>query len=788
MGQKYHISSTTKKYVIAEEILYGPAQTTSKPLFWLDGTISGDEFVDRTGNGRNFTITGKDWTGNYFPYKSAATISAPAGDAVLFAADVNSFLYGVDADHPNDIPVVSFFQNIDYENGLFCRHIAQVVDDNDVETTEPAVIDITLYPSALTGDDLSLAVSYYGVPTEITSGVKWVSKNGNDSTGDGSKLLPWLTIQHAVDNASLNDTVYIKSGEYTETNVNGGIYLTGVSKKIKGIGRVKMIPNGAGTMGIYFYSISKIELSGLYVSDDTKAQICRIRLGDAHSIDRCYFDTVDDGGMAIFTNDNGADYTISDSVIIGRIDSEASLEINTCLISNYTTNYTVIVRVDATPFEIINCKLRQVGGVNMIRSYSNNNVITIKGCDADGVLFSNEAVITTWDIAYNTIRITTANAPINVVSGTQQVHVHHNTFEDEATDSGVDCRIITINGQHDGCEINNNTIETVRDVELVVLNGTSSEAISIHDNNFESTGDGVLINVVKIDADIYNNILVADGDAQIVHSPEGQTGLDLSIYNNRIDGGDSGAISVGNLDGTGNGYDSCLIYENNVINSGSVGTNHSVFVKDARNAQVYRNRVYNHGLGIVVKGFGDTFTSVVWGNLVENCTQAIVNKGASGVQYYNNTTSNDSNGTNAVSIVVNDDTPDNWPSNDVIFKNNIIETDGTRCMLYGAGNSGLVSDYNILYTPNEIAFVSGVSKTWAQWQSDGYDANGYDSDPLLTNLIPQTGSDAIGGGETLNAAYDDDLDASTDWGDASTVPVVVTKQQTAPWDVGAYVL
>ena len=34
---------------------------------------------------------------------------------------------------------------------------------------------------------------------------------------------------------------------------------------------------------------------------------------------------------------------------------------------------------------------------------------------------------------------------------------------------------------------------------------------------------------------------------------------------------------------------------------------------------------------------------------------------------------------------------------------------------------------------------------------------------------------------------DDGLDSTTNWGDASTVPVVVTKQQTAPWDIGAYV-
>ena len=70
----------------------------SSALVWLDGELDGNEFVDKSGNARNFTITNKDFTANYFPYKSAATISAPVGDATLIAADVNNFLYGPGAD------------------------------------------------------------------------------------------------------------------------------------------------------------------------------------------------------------------------------------------------------------------------------------------------------------------------------------------------------------------------------------------------------------------------------------------------------------------------------------------------------------------------------------------------------------------------------------------------------------------------------------------------------------------------------------------------------------------
>jgi len=39
-------------------------------------------------------------------------------------------------------------------------------------------------------------------------------------------------------------------------------------------------------------------------------------------------------------------------------------------------------------------------------------------------------------------------------------------------------------------------------------------------------------------------------------------------------------------------------------------------------------------------------------------------------------------------------------------------------------------------------------------------------------------------GAVGDAMYDE---GNKEWGHASTVPTVVTKQQTAPWDIGAYV-
>ena len=126
----------------------GGIPAASKALCYIDLTkIDGNTVTDRTSD-KIFTIADKDFTASYFPYKSAATISAPVGDAALIAADINNFWYDSGGD-PNAIPVVSFFQDIDYEHKVFSKHVAQVTDANGVETTEPHIKEIVWYSEVL---------------------------------------------------------------------------------------------------------------------------------------------------------------------------------------------------------------------------------------------------------------------------------------------------------------------------------------------------------------------------------------------------------------------------------------------------------------------------------------------------------------------------------------------------------------------------------------------------------------------------------------------------------------
>lgn len=55
----------------------------------------------------------------------------------------------------------------------------------------------------------------------------YVSKGGNDSTGDGSANLPFATVQHAIDIATSGTAVFIFPGSYSESiTLKASVYLT----------------------------------------------------------------------------------------------------------------------------------------------------------------------------------------------------------------------------------------------------------------------------------------------------------------------------------------------------------------------------------------------------------------------------------------------------------------------------------------------------------------------------------------------------------------------------------
>ena len=742
-------------------------------LFWLDGTLSGSEFVDKSGNGRNFTITGKDFTGSYLPYKSAATISAPASDAVLIAADVNNFLYT--AGVANEIPVVSFFQNIDYEDKLFCRHISQSLDGNNVETVDPSVVDIVLYDSARTGGNLTAANAYYSVPTEITSDVIWVTTTGNDTTGDGSKGNPYLTLTKA-NTVGASKTIYIKTGVYAEAAT---IYMANGSTWI-GLGLVDV--STAATMFATSANINTT-LNGLIIGGGTGKAIYYIS-GDTHNVNRC---RMTGDGVVVYVL-AGADIELFGCSIITDASSAYALRgrvgfmVNTCVLSGTVTASNSV------------CWLTHSSAILQTFNFKHNQVNTTIPAGKPFILIDRECTFNFIDNAFASasgLSLFSFNGS-NTITGTAVFNYNRVTA---VLSHGI-FYVLSININLDWT-IRYNTLTPTGALTGGVIGILFQIAPTIEYNYIyvpTQPGGGIVLNSTRAPsvANInYNTIVLPADGGQIILGNDANDTFDDAYNESNIIGNKLYGLYWDNPAAGANTSHGIAIFNSidvkckyNYIN----GTNHGVVFKasDRVSAQVNTDAIFSY-------------------NLIVNCTNGMLMKTMTGVQCYHNTYYYDldnSNGGNAVNLLSS-----TGAAIDNIFKNNIFIHlgDSVSALIYMTDSDqypGFESDYNLLYTLNDhYGRITDVEAPtyydFAEWQALTYDLNSTELTPaqvaaLFTNAANRdfslpVGSAAIGAALTLAAAYDDGLDESTDWGDDDELPTIVTKQQTVPWDAGAYV-
>jgi hypothetical protein len=738
----YDITHSTQEYSIANtQQSYTVTETEVDPfdgmLFWLT-TVSGSQLLDITGKARHFTITGKDFTGSYVPFKTAATISAPAGDATLIAADVNSFLYTDGT--PNEIPLVKFFQNVDYEDKLFCKIVSRTTNADSTENVAPHLENIVLYENVLTGAALSQANDNYGVPTKETSNVQWVAKDGDDDTGDGSEGSPYLTIQAAHNAASNNDTIYVKTGTYTE-----GTYLSLLKPlTIKGIGDVVLRSTGAAYTARYA-NIGAITLNFERVTFDCQ-----------ELTNRCFTDNPGlDGYEVNFTKCKFYNYSI-DAVSISATSS--------------TSNYTDCV--------FISSRLAEASGRATITTTgkTNNPVSTVTGCFIA-------------DNSYDGINVNVLQHHYN-----KQLYSGSNYFVSGfySTGADVDYKYNTF--------ISTNSHNQVMDKRAVYVVGATSVDIGYNYINIDSIYSFIAIDVfgeagtITTSCDIYNNYII--DYAHWTHV--------LSVGTEEPDAGDNQVQNI--------------VIENNAIfchryfDSSQEIITHSLYVGFQKDAIIRYNYVNGGGINIIYKGStgtDSTGTAAIYGNVtIDAYENGIMIKAIEGVLVYNNTIWNENairSATNQHSLYLLPNLGGDDPENTVV-KNNIIvdvSTNATTHLIFLAasltGADVLTFDYNVMYSANgAYGWRTDMrDATFAQWQSLGYDANSVEltsvqaaalfTDEDNEDFSLASGSEAIEAGETLAATYDDGLDETTDYGDTSTIPVIVTKQQTAPWDAGAYI-
>jgi len=719
------------------------ARATSTPplvtdaLVWLNGSVvyTGGNyyFKDQTGNGRNFLITGYDFDSTLvsgFPYKSAATISAPAGDATLIAADLNSFLYT--SGTPNQIPVVSLFQDIDYEHKMFARHKAQLVDINGVETYEPRIQDIVVYNTVKAGVYLTDCNAYFSVPTEIVSNVKWVSKTGSNSNA-GTKAAPYLTLQYASNN-STTQTVYIKSGSYSENDLGSSSGKWGIAaghtQSYIGLGFVQVSAQSASTNVLVISNRNDLVISGLYFNDAVAKVVVNYGTIGYHVFDKNYVKNALTAILALYADS----ILIKNSVLVSANKGVeygqyvGKLNFNACLINSTTT--------------AINQNGTAALNINFFNSKTTAYLFT-NSASATYILGSKFTGSLTW--------------LVNTTYPTATLKIRYSQFSALSPSNLI------------------GAIEVVGNI----LIGTGTKNIYLSNSNN-----------VRIDSNI---IISSTGIAQIGYDP--LSGVSVAeIKGNYIDGRDTAAppIIIGNE--LGNNYNNVTgTIENNRV-KGAIDYNplasgpHGITVFNNSGVKILRNYISGVNIGLLVKTGGlDCTNSGFFGNVVTNCNAGIYAKGAENIKIYNNTLYNNkgaiSVGNNTAYLV------HAWIKNNLIVYDKILTT-GVSAIAKDIYVTSLISDSNLVYFPNNPNCFSndgGSVINISAWRALGYDIHSVLSNPLLsTNLVPSL---PISIGANLGTTYQAGLSTLTNFGGQYMWPVIVTKNQVASglWQVGAYV-
>ncbi len=802
------ISDSASKTLIVEDLV--TPLDFGTPVQWLNGEWYLDGatyyFEDKSGNGYDAEIIDFDLSITGFPYKSAAKIRQPStGDAydALYAAD-DGFWYSA-ANTPNDIPIVSLFQDIHYAHKIFCRHTTRKLDTNSVELREPRVIDITTYSSVLSGSNLTEAQSFFGAPTELTSDMVWISKDGNDTTGDGSKITPYLTIAKGI-TVGNNKTIYIKSGDYPEQYI-----LSNKQLILHGLGFVE---NSKNTNYVILYggatpvtTLKRIILSEavsykMLVQGNCGALV----FDDLISIDAINFLRWL-AGIVTSTIFNNSQFNEE----IGTFPFDVVF--NGCYFNVAVA--TVLLRASGSKATLNHCKIDEITSTGMFQAKAVNSELYIFDCDFYGNPYVDEANAYAPKITIvrsNIITKTKAVLGYTANTGVRDIVINYNTITSEGTPGAFSL----INSIGKGTfEFNNNNVSGSEREFSVVMSGLDADGLQEFSGNI-FTSKHLDFTCNNSDCVIQENILntiektrlklsVSIALLEVVGQILNNTIITRDHENAMIIIGTEGAaVSFGMLDDS-------TIYENKLLApryfGNSPGAQHGIFIY-AQEIEAKYNYMNGTSIGYVMKSAGNTYPSVIHHNIIVDCDSALLSKGAPGVSYYNNTIVLKSSTGSSGGLTLSNDTDigAGTYSINTKFKNNIIADFRTAfdTVFIQATTDDLVGadiDYNIYYKANvnqdHFAFIDAAWITFTQWRALGFDANSV----MLTDAQAQSlftdqengdyslpsGSLAIGAGVDLGAAYDDGLDSTTDWGEDSELPTIVTKQQPTLWDVGAYI-
>lgn len=711
----------------------------SDTILLLDGSIHEDSgnyyLTDKSGNNRHFLITDYDWSDRSvkgFPYKSAATISAPPSDSVLQAEDINNFFYD-SGGTPNQIPVVSLFQDIDYEHKLFCKHAGQVLDGiTGVELSEPCVKQIVLYNSLKIGSDLDKCNVYFNVPG-IVNGAAWVAENGNDITGDGSHSKPYATLDQAKTTAV--DTIYVKTG-----NIDMGATYHSQNKAIIGTGFVNLtnLPGG-------FCILAGRDIKGLIVD----------RADSAYPF---YFDT------------------------------NLDISMERCLIRNY--NQMVQTGVRSGELIVKNC-IGLLGDSTKDIFYTKKQYLTIDTCFISGD--QNRLIRPTSNLDFGIeLKHSYINTPTTIVMTCYASHEYARFFDNNfvqqnsltiADESVAEFKFNYNNGKINHIESTNVGTGNFEIIGNIISNDFSSAIVNLQGKNvtvsrnvFNVSGLGGFISIDSgrlINLFIDNNKFISDGDS---------TSMSIgSNYDSRntIRGYYRNNFMLQKKANPANGHGIQVLEQDyfHIYNNWCEGVGLAYVYKGRNfsfaNSMLKNNIAINGRLLIKGGSYLKVYNNTVVNRLTEPCLYILDNPDGDTGCNYNDIKNNifielKSTSVNYGVVRIEDDPRPNYLDYNIYYSINA-----------------------------PIGQIINSGKTWAEWQALGYEVNGkeltaQDFSDLFTDFdnddfTLKIGSEAIGSGVDLGDAYKAGLCPSTDFGNDNELPYIEAKDQGEIWDCGAYV-
>ena len=732
-----------------------PAQDIAMQYF--DGTRVGNQFIDKGIQGLNLDIIDNDIElTSGFPYKSAAKIKQKS---TSFGLIPNPNLFWFQADGtPNEIPVVSLFQNVDYANQIFTRHIEQVVDENGVETYEPRVLDIVTYASALTGDNLTLANAYYKVAVEVTTNVRWVDGINGLDTNAGTKLLPWKTPEKVIASATAGDTVYFKSYSYVVTSLviaktynwksigfctistGGTNYAMAVTANSPILNRF-IFDGGATTNNGTIYALGGTITFNNCLFKNEKTQIIGEAINAAHTYSNCIFNS-----------------RIANTSIPLPLQSPT---MNSCYFKNASTT-------NAANSSYTNCKFEQIRttGQSSCLALSGSSS-TVKGCLFN---YSVNAVGTTKIASITYCKFYAKITGIVAISSsvsTAELTIKYNTFyNNDITPTPTTPFFINLENPK-SFDIQNNSFHSITKNQYYPIYIVTSSAYSIPN--------------AKIN---YNYILNGSYQGTIIRL-NGEL-----AFNNVFDG----AEVIGNK----------IVGHRFLYPTDATTGIHGMMLTGGTNMIVKYNHIIGCELGIVLKNgaLGEAYTSGgITYNKLEDCVQGIYVRGIKGLNVFNNTfkittTVYAKLSLCAINVDTNTAISPNVKAENVILKNNIYDIKGTMTsgnIIFDiwAAEHGSTASYENMYgglysfTKGSYSETQINYATVALAQAAGFLANTAITDPLLdSSLIPAS---AITGTD-LGVTYNTGLDVSSVWKSETIESNIVTKQQVATWQNGAYII